>query len=448
MKALTTDGVGNVRMEEVADPEPGPGEVTIAVEAFSVNRGETYLLETAEAGRQPGKDVAGTVVRAAADGTGPVAGTRVVAHVDHGGWAEQVCAPVAALAELPDDVDTTTAAALPLAGLTALRLLRRVGSPLGRRILVTGASGGVGHYLVELTVAGGAEVTAVSRSEERGARLAELGAHVVYDVSQAPGWFDVALESVGGEALAAVRRLVRPEGAIFWFGQASHEPSTLDFFDWVQETAGAPITQFHYAETWDSDGADLRTLVRLVSEDRLHPEIGSLLPWDHTAEVVTALRRREVRGNAVLQVVAAEAPHRSRPARPDARRARAVMTAYLDALVAGDLPAIADSFAEDATWSLPGHLPLSGTKHGRAEIMDFLIGAGGLFAPGTQSFEFGETTAEGDCVVLEWRVTGTGAATGRRYDNSYCGVFVVRAGRIAEVREYLDTQHAAGVLFG
>ena len=102
---------------------------------------------------------------------------------------------------------------------------------------------------------------------------------------------------------------------------------------------------------------------------------------------------------------------------------------YLDALTAGDLDAIADSFAEDATWSIHGTLPVSGTRHGRAAIMEFLISAGSLYQPGTQSFTFGQVTAEADRAVLEWRVRGTASATGREYDNAYCGVFRVRDGR-------------------
>jgi uncharacterized protein len=127
--------------------------------------------------------------------------------------------------------------------------------------------------------------------------------------------------------------------------------------------------------------------------------------------------------------------------------ARKVLQDYLDALTAGDLDAIAASFAPDATWSLHGTLPLSGTKTGRAAIMEFLVSAGSLYQPGTQRFTFGDITAEGDRAVLEWRVTGIASATGRAYDNSYCGVFVIRDGQIAEVREYLDSLHAADVLF-
>ncbi len=128
--------------------------------------------------------------------------------------------------------------------------------------------------------------------------------------------------------------------------------------------------------------------------------------------------------------------------------ARTVLERYLDALTAGDLDTIADSFAVDATWRLHGDLPLSGVRRGRDEIVKFLVEAGSLYRPGTQRFTFGEITAEGERAVLEWRVQGVASATGRDYDNEYCGVFVIRDGRIAEVREYLDSRHAAEVLFG
>ncbi len=298
MKAMIPCG-GSVQVAEVPEPTPAPDEPVIEVAAYSVNRGETFLLERPNAGR-PGKDVAGRVVVAAADGSGPAVGTRMVGHVPGAGWAERVAVPLDSLAVLPDGLEMTTAAALPLAGLTAVRLLRTAGALIGRRLLITGASGGVGHYVVELAAAAGAEVVAVSAAAERGARLREFGAVTVTDVADTTGWFDVAMESVGGDTLALVRRKVRPQGKVIWFGQASRQPVTLDFFDWVDGTAGAPIVQFDYTRSDRTDSADLATLVRLVAAGRLHPEIGSVLPWDRTAEVIEDIRNRRLRGNAVL----------------------------------------------------------------------------------------------------------------------------------------------------
>jgi ketosteroid isomerase-like protein len=128
--------------------------------------------------------------------------------------------------------------------------------------------------------------------------------------------------------------------------------------------------------------------------------------------------------------------------------AREVLVRYLDALTRGDVERIRASFAEDAMWRLHGDLPLAGVRKGRDEILGFLVSAGKLYSPGTQIFTFGEIIAEGVRAVLEWRVRGVSAHTGLSYDNEYCGVFVVRDGKISEVREYLDTLHAAQVIFG
>lgn len=294
----TGEAARPVAFAEVPQPVPEPGEVLVKVEAFAPNRGETFLLEAPAPGFLPGKDVAGLVVQEAADGSGPAVGTRVVGHPARGGWAEYAAVPVHSLAVLPDGVDGVRAAALPLAGITALRLLRTVGAPAGLRLLLTGASGGVGHYVTELAVAAGAEVTAVTATPERGARLAELGAHVVHDVSEAAGPFDVVLESTGGPDLPLALAKARPGGTLVWFGQASRTPATLDFFALLGGPERVVIRHFHYAGA--PYGPDLATLVRLVDQGRLHPEIGRVASWGLTADTLVELRERRIRGKAVL----------------------------------------------------------------------------------------------------------------------------------------------------
>src|SRR5919197_1704698 len=129
-----------------------------------------------------------------------------------------------------DEVDAVRASTLGVAGLTALRLLRTAGALAGKRVLLTGASGGVGHFVVELATAQGALVTAVSSSPERGERLLALGAaEVVDDVEAAQGPFEVVLESVGGRSLEAALARLAPRGTLLWFGQAGREPASLDF---------------------------------------------------------------------------------------------------------------------------------------------------------------------------------------------------------------------------
>src|SRR5207237_5146713 len=119
----TPNGPSPAEIQEVPEPVPGPGEVLLEVRAAAINRGELNLLPN-RPGWRPGQDVAGVVVAAATDGDGPAVGSRVVAAVDQGGWAERVPAPSNRLAVLPDHVSFAAAATLPVAGLTALLALR------------------------------------------------------------------------------------------------------------------------------------------------------------------------------------------------------------------------------------------------------------------------------------------------------------------------------------
>ncbi|MFI9557435.1 zinc-binding dehydrogenase [Nonomuraea endophytica] len=297
----TGDAARPVEFAHDAQPTPAPDEVLIKVEAFSPNRGETFLLEQPESGLTPGKDVAGLVVQAAADGSGPPVATRVVGHPAMGGWAEYAAVPTHSVAVLPNEITTVRAAALPLAGITALRLLRTAGAVTGRRMLLTGASGGVGHYLTELAASAGAEVTAVTATAERGARLRELGAAaIVHDVADAEGPFDVVMESTGGSVLAAALARLVPGGTLIWFGQASRTPATVNFFDLLAGPENAVIRHFHYAGT--PYGGDLATLLRLVASGRLHVELGRTADWNRTAEVLIDLRERRIGGKAVLTI--------------------------------------------------------------------------------------------------------------------------------------------------
>ncbi|WCN05331.1 zinc-binding dehydrogenase [Streptomyces sp. M92] len=294
----TGEAARPVAFAEAPQPVPEPGEVLIKVEAFAPNRGETFLLEQPRPELLPGKDIAGLVVQAAADGSGPGIGTRVVGHPAQGGWAEYAAVPTHSLAVLPDSIDSARAAALPLAGITALRLLRTTGSLAGRRVLLTGASGGVGHFVAELAVGAGAELTAVTATPTRGARLSELGADVVHEVAAAHGPFDAVLESTGGPDLAIALSKVRPGGTLVWFGQASRTPVCLDFFQLLRGPERVTIQHFHYAGA--PYGSDLAALVRLVEQDRLHPEIDRIADWGKTAETLVDLRERRIRGKAVL----------------------------------------------------------------------------------------------------------------------------------------------------
>lgn len=306
MKALLATGntEDSVVFGDVEEPKPAADQVLIKVAAFAPNRGETFILErTPSAERRPGKDIAGVVVRAAADGSGPAEGTRVIGHPPFNGWAEYAAVDTSAVAALPDEIPFEVGAALPLAGLTALRVLRVCGEVVGKRVLLTGASGGVGHYLTELVTAAGGEVTAVSATAERAERLTELGAaEIVHAVADARGPFDLVLEGIGGTELAEAVARTAPRGTVVWFGQASRKPVTLDFFSFFSGPTSATIRRFDYTDSDISDAVDMATLIRLVKSGRLHPEIGRITDWAQTSPTLNDLRDRRIRGKAVLTI--------------------------------------------------------------------------------------------------------------------------------------------------
>ncbi|HXL88145.1 MAG TPA: nuclear transport factor 2 family protein [Streptosporangiaceae bacterium] len=128
---------------------------------------------------------------------------------------------------------------------------------------------------------------------------------------------------------------------------------------------------------------------------------------------------------------------------------KSVVIRYIEAARDGMSGVIRDSFAEDATWEYPGDLPLSGTYRGVDAIVDtFLAGAGDLMAPGADvALELVSAIAEGDTVAAEWTSRAT-SRTGAAYHNRNVGIFTVRDGKIASVREYTDTLHVAHTLFG
>jgi NADPH:quinone reductase-like Zn-dependent oxidoreductase len=302
MLALVTtpDSATGLGLAEIGEPRPAANEALVSARATSLNRGELRLLAIRPSGWIPGQDVAGVVERAAADGSGPAAGTRVAALVDEAGWAERVAVPTDRLAVLPDNVSFASAATLPVAGTTALRTLRLGGDLNGRQVLITGASGAVGRFQIQLASQQGASVTAVAAARHAG-DLRGLGAEeVIESIVLAKGPFALITESVGGETLAHAIERVAPGGTIVIFGSSSGELTPIGFRQFVPGHEGARLQTFAYYASGPGLGADIAALLALAAAGRLETRVALTVSWREVDRALNALRQRSLSGKAVL----------------------------------------------------------------------------------------------------------------------------------------------------
>jgi NADPH:quinone reductase len=304
MRALVSSATPPLaELSQVPDPSPRHDQALVEVRAISLNRGETRRLESMRPGTVAGWDLAGFVRRPAQDGSGPPVGARVVGLVGLGAWAELAAVGTDWLAELPDGVSFEQAAALPVAGLTALRALEHGGFVLGKRVLVTGASGGVGRFAVQLANLAGAHVTGVAR---RTGGLAELGADELYPELEPEGpTFEVILDAVGGSVLGNALRRVAPRGIVVSFASTLAEPVSYPARELFSRAPGARLYGlyiFSELQHTRSGGADLRRLAELVAERRLDPQVALTASWREAGDAIEALLGRRVNGKAVLTI--------------------------------------------------------------------------------------------------------------------------------------------------
>lgn len=298
------------QLGHVDAPVPKDHEALVKVTDFSLNRADFLYLSSPSGNFRPGIDAAGIVEQAAADGSSPAAGTRVALHLPSGGAAaEYVAAAADRMAEIPDGVPSHVAAAIPMAGLVAQRLLAKAGSLRGRTILATGVGGGVGQFLIQLAVADGAEVIAVATDGQPFEHMAALGARIARDLDAVEAnTIDIVLESVGGDLGSKAARKLRPGGLFLWFGQASAAPITLDFFQTLQAGAGLTLRHFVYRDADGSrDAKDMAALLDLAEKGKLRVEVGHRGDWSTTGAVLTEMAAGRLRGKAVLSVGQTEA---------------------------------------------------------------------------------------------------------------------------------------------
>jgi NADPH:quinone reductase-like Zn-dependent oxidoreductase len=296
MRALVTtpDTKFGLRLREAPDPVASPDQVLVDVRFASLNHGDVGYAATTPEGKVMGWDAAGVVTQAAADGSGPAVGTKVLTYAGDGAWAERRAVSVGELAVVPDGVDLAVASTLPVAGVTALRALKRSGSVQGKRVLITGASGGVGRYAIQLATIQGAHVVALAR---RGQGLAELGAkEVVSDLDNVEP-VDVVLENVGGPTLVRAWELLKTGGVLQSIGWTSLEPATFPPYATVE-----PAKSLVSFQAGNGYAPDLEYLLKLVAEGKLTVDIGWRGSWNQFDDAAAALFGRQVTGKAVIEI--------------------------------------------------------------------------------------------------------------------------------------------------
>lgn len=308
-------------VEQIEKPSPADGELLVRVSACSVNSGDwdvlhgtPYLFRTSTGLRRPknpvlGLAIAGWVEAISANATGFRIGDEVYAGIGKGGFAEFARLPADAAAPKPPSLTFEQAAAVPVAGTTALQALRDVARvEAGQQVLINGASGGVGSFALQIAKAFGAEVTGVC-STRNVDLVRSLGADHIVDYTRddftAGGRrYDLIFDNVGNRSLADCRRALKPQGMLIpnsnkgggrWIGNfLARAIRALVVSPFVSQR----LRPFAATEK----GEDLVALAELIEAGQVNPVVDRTYPLDETAEALAYYGGGHARGKVVITV--------------------------------------------------------------------------------------------------------------------------------------------------
>lgn len=330
MQALTFPAVNEIKLADVPEPEPAPGEVLVALRAAALNHRDVWIKAGQYAGLKwpcrPGSDGAGVVVAVGAGADTAWLGRDVIINPSfewgaderaqgegfailglprEGTLAAKIAVPAAQLATKPPHLSWEEAAALPLAGLTAYRaLFVRAQLRPGERLLVSGIGGGVALFALQFAVAAGAGVWVTSSSADKIERAVALGAQGGFDYRQ-PGWaaaaarvpglFEVIVDSAGGDSFEPLVDLAASGGRIVFFGATRGNPGVL------------PMRKIFWRQlsllgTTMGSRADWRAMIEFVGRHQIKPVVSDVFPLARAADAFALMERGGQFGKIVVRI--------------------------------------------------------------------------------------------------------------------------------------------------
>jgi NADPH2:quinone reductase len=306
MRALVADPSASpaLSLADVPEPSPGPGQLLVRMLASSINRGEIRTASRQPPGSVIGWDIAGDVVAVGEGVTGYEVGERVLAVSPTGGaFAELAAVPAVWTTPLPGAADPVLASTLPVAGVTAMNILRLARVHAGDRVLVTGAAGGVGQLTIQLAVDAKATVTGQASSEQRAEAVRELGAEPLIhpgDGSPIPGEYDVVLDGIGGPMFAPVLRATVQGGRVVVYGNSADAESTLRVEDFYPKAVTIYGFRIFQSVPPEQGGRDLAALAEQLTAGRLRITVQDTAPLEDALRLVRDLYDRRVVGKVAI----------------------------------------------------------------------------------------------------------------------------------------------------